>query len=109
MCSVHMSFLIKTVLFWVTIDIKNSQLFKNCIGGSHFLGYMCIWLYGLYLQGFFFFFLFFFFLGPQVRHMGVPRLGAELELQLLTYTTAIAMQDLRHLWLILQLTAVPDP
>ena len=39
------------------------------------------------------FFLFFVLLGPQPRHMEVPRLGVESELQLLAYTTATAMQD----------------
>ena len=40
------------------------------------------------------FFLFLFlFLGPHLWHMKVPRLGAEPELQLLTYTTATATQD----------------
>ena len=29
----------------------------------------------------------FFFLGPHLRHMEVPRLGMELELQLPAYTT----------------------
>ena len=33
------------------------------------------------------------FLGPYSQHMEVPRLGAELELQLLAYTTATAMPD----------------
>ena len=41
--------------------------------------------------------LLFFFLGPYPQHMGVPRLGVELELQLPAYTTATAMQDLSHL------------
>ena len=35
----------------------------------------------------------FFFLGPYMRHMEVPRLGVESELQLLAYTTATAMLD----------------
>ena len=40
------------------------------------------------------FFLFFFcFLGPHLRHIEVPRLGAELEVRLLAYATATAMQD----------------
>ena len=30
----------------------------------------------------------FVFLGPHLQHMEVPRLGVELELQLLAYTTA---------------------
>ena len=45
---------------------------------------------------FFNFILFFVFLpfpGSLPRHMEVPRLGVELELQLLTYTTATATQD----------------
>ena len=37
------------------------------------------------------------FLGPHLRHMEVPRLGVELELQLLAYTTATATQDLSHI------------
>jgi len=43
-----------------------------------------------------FLFLFFVFLGSHPRHMEVPRLGVELELQLLTYTTATAMPDPSH-------------
>ena len=42
---------------------------------------------------FFSFFFFFFFLGPKVRHMEAPRLGAELELELPVYTKATAKQD----------------
>ena len=38
-------------------------------------------------------FFFFSFLGLRPWHMEVPRLGAEAELQLLTYTTATAMLD----------------
>ena len=34
------------------------------------------------------------FLGQQLQHMEVPRLGAEVELHLLAYITAIATQDL---------------
>ena len=34
-----------------------------------------------------------FFLGLHLPHMEVPRLGVKLELQLLVYTTAPAMQD----------------
>ena len=38
---------------------------------------------------------FIFFLGP---HMEVPKLGVELDLQLLVYTTATAMPDLSHIY-----------
>ena len=41
-----------------------------------------------FVPGFLFFFFLFSFLGPQLRHMEVPRLGVESELQLLAYTTA---------------------
>ena len=45
------------------------------------------------------------FSGPHSRPMEVPRLGVELELQLLAYTTATATQPcLRP-----QLLATPDP
>lgn len=33
-----------------------------------------------------------FFLGPQLRHMEVPRLGVELDLHLLAFVIAIATQ-----------------
>ena len=39
---------------------------------------------------------FFCFLGPHPQHMEVPRLGVELELQLLVYATATAMWAPSH-------------
>ena len=45
---------------------------------------------------FFFFFPFFLSLGLHLWNMEVPRLGAELELQQLAYTTATATWDLSH-------------
>ena len=44
------------------------------------------------------FFLFFVFcsLGPRLRHMEVPRLGVESELQPVAYATATATRDLSH-------------
>ena len=47
--------------------------------------------------GFFLFVFFGLFWRPHLRHMEVPRLGVELELQLLAYTTAPAMQDPSHI------------
>ena len=51
----------------------------------------------------FLFFIFYFyvfiyccFLGLHLRHMEVPRLGVESELQLLAYAMATAMQDPSH-------------
>ena len=49
-----------------------------------------------------FFFFFLFFLGPHLQHMEIPRLGVELELQLLACATATVMAgsepclDLHH-------------
>ena len=37
------------------------------------------------------------FLGPHTWHREVPRLGVEVELQLLAYTTPTARQDLSHI------------
>ena len=41
----------------------------------------------------YFSFFFFVFLGPHLRHMEVPSLGVETELQLPAYTTAPATPD----------------
>ena len=50
---------------------------------------------------FFFFFCFFAFLGPLMRHMQVPRLGVQSELQLQAYVTATwdpsFVCDLQHI------------
>ena len=53
-----------------------------------------------------FFSFLFFFLEPYLWHMEVPRLGVELELQLLACTIAIAMWDLRRVYT--QLMAITD-
>ena len=50
-----------------------------------------------YVFVFVFLFCFVFFLGLRPWHMEVPRLGVELELQLLAYTTDTATQDPSHL------------
>ena len=42
-------------------------------------------------------FFFPFICGPHLRHIEVLRIGVELELQLLAYTTATAMPDLSHI------------
>ena len=43
-----------------------------------------------------FFFFFFFFSGPHPQHVEVSRQGVKWELQLPTYTSAIAMRDPSH-------------
>ena len=46
---------------------------------------------------FFCFFFLFCFLGPHLKHMEIPRLGVQSELQLPAYTTATAMPGLSHI------------
>ena len=48
---------------------------------------------------------YFIFLGLYLWRMEVPRLGVELELQLLAYTTVTAMGESEQS---IQLTAIPD-
>ena len=52
---------------------------------------------GLKVVGFLKKFLFFHFLGPHPRHMEVPRLGVQSELQLPAYTPATATGDPSHI------------
>ena len=60
----------------------------------------------------FFVFVFFCFLGLHPWHMELPRLGAELELQLLACATATAAWDLSRVWDLhhsSQQRHIPDP
>ena len=57
--------------------------YHHCLENSTYLSLLDI-----------FFFFFSFFLQLHLWHIEVPRLGVKLELQLLTYTTAIATPDL---------------
>ena len=56
------------------------------------LGYVYIYIY-IYI-----YILSFVFLGSHLGHMEIPRLGVQLEPQLLAYTTAIAMKDPSHIF-----------
>ena len=53
-------------------------------------------VYNQNIYFYFYFVLSFIFLGLHLQHMEVPRLGVELELQLLAYTTPTAMPDPSH-------------
>ena len=61
---------------------------------------------GLYMFVSFFFFC---FLGPHPRHMEVPRLGVQSELELLAYTTVTATRDPSHICDNLQQHWILDP
>ena len=62
--------------------------------GIHVDSLCCYFLKMWFGCAFFFFFFFFPSLGPHLRHVEVPRLWVEPELQLLASTTATATQDL---------------
>jgi len=96
-------------------EIKFLSLIAFCITAS----VDCLFIFATFLlNGFFFlihrirlyiqdmcitdnspplFFVFLPFLGPLPRHMEVPRLGVESELQLLAYTTTTATWDPSHI------------
>lgn len=67
-----------------------------------FILFLCVW--GIYLfhleqvELLINLFIYFCFLGPHPRHMEVPGLGVQLELQLLTYTTTTARRDPSHFY-----------
>ena len=61
---------------------------------SHSIGLSLPWL--LFLISCDFILFFFCFLGPHLRHIEVPRLEVQLELQLLAYAIATATPDLSH-------------
>ena len=54
-------------------------------------------------------FIYLVFLGPYPRHMQVPRLGVQLELQLPATATATAKLDLSRIYHPHHTTATPDP
>ena len=51
----------------------------------------------IFVYFYLFIFIFFIFLGPHLRHMEIPRLEVESELQLPAYTTPTAMRNLSHI------------
>ena len=65
---------------------------SNCNCGFRYFSFQFC---QLFVKSFCFAFRFV-FLGPHLWHMGVPRLVAEWELQLLAHSTATAMWDLSH-------------
>ena len=54
-------------------------------------------LFFVFVLVFWFFFSFFVFLGLHQWHMETPKLGVNLEMQLLAHATATAMPDLRRI------------
>ena len=81
---------ILTTLDWIQFDCDVWSFF-------FFFLYCWTWFTNILLSVFASF-IFFCFLGLQVWHMEVPRLGVELELQLLATARATARQDLSHVY-----------
>ena len=85
--------------FHVRVETAGKFTFRHCSGYFWCPGTICLYVFSTnmhYLYNFYFLiFIYLFeksffcvFLGPHLRHMEVPRLGVESELQLLSYTTA---------------------
>ena len=74
--------ILSCMCYWhiFAINLLSVALFTNIF--SHSVG--CLFIK----------FFFFVFLGLHLQHMEVPRLGVQLETELLAYTTATAMLDL---------------
>ena len=70
----------------------NCLLQRENIRKEHMVCFLLKWVFG-YIT-----FFFFCLLGPHPWHMEAPRLGAELELQLLAYATATAAGDPSHIY-----------
>ena len=90
---------------WVLQSQRGGTVPKFSAGQTLTMGTSLPWLWKCHECNHFFLA----FLGPHLRHMEVPRLGVDLELQLLVYTTATAMGSEPCLWPTPQLTATPDP
>ena len=56
----------------------------------------CTPRYLFYIPVIYFILLFIYFLWLHLQHLGIPRLGVKLELQLLAYAIAVGTQDLSH-------------
>ena len=77
--AIYLSYLIKQYVHWWNLSVKRKITVS--------IKFFCSFVY-----------LFFAFLGPCSRHMEVPRLGVESELQLPTYATATATWDPSCIW-----------
>ena len=77
------------------VSLGSILLRVRCLIRSHFIALHSIYFSGqsIFPHNIFLFFFSFVFLGPYPRHMEVPRLGVQSELQLPVYTRAIATQD----------------
>ena len=68
---------------------KTTSSFPDTELNYYFFNFLKFYLFYYY----YYYYYYFCFLGPNLRHVEVPRLGVESELQLLAYTTAIVMCD----------------
>ena len=95
----RLSWIIQQAPSIFSFNIKELYIFK---GYTSFTVIIKYWLYPqcrLHPCSLFYLFISsFVFLGQHPRHMGIPRLGVELELLLLAYTTATATCDLSRIF-----------
>ena len=94
----------KIKFLWRRRGEQNNQIRKQVFGLWKQIWRLAAWMVLLLrfihvhiiITSFFFFFNFAFLLGPHPWHIEVPRLGVELELQLLDYAKATAIRELSH-------------
>ena len=97
------------VLALILMRMYSVVCFWNCVGSWSGKNFFSSFMEIKFLVGFLIIYIiyysknvyqlllyFFFFLGLHLWHMGVPRLGVQLELQLLPYPTSTAAQDPSH-------------
>ena len=86
-----------TIFLLPLIEQSSRNLYpyqQSCVFTLGFLEYFFFFPFLSFPFLFFSFLGLFIFLGPHPWHVEVPRLGVELELQLLAYTTPTASRDL---------------
>ena len=95
-----------TYLVWTVKEMYRREAWVFPHPGGRLLGFfpliqdLCMYQETIYRTILYLLFIYFFIFGffrPHLQHMEVPRLGDELELQLLGYATATATPDLSRM------------
>ena len=87
-------------IFSFQLEMNSYQLFfQGRSNGNEFPALVCvIHMRRIIVSEYSWLAIFFFFLGLHPRHIEIPRLGGEFELQLPAYTTATETADPSHVY-----------